>query len=96
MPTVLAVWHSNRYEDGMPEDDSTIENRVYLFKDLAAAFLRSSAGTLASADDEERGRAIEALAELARISCVVADTEDDSPDRVYELVLASDAEDDDA
>ncbi len=73
----------------MTDDESTIENRVYLFKDLAAAFLRSSAGTLASSDDDERGRAIEALAELARISCVVADTEEATPERVYELVLGA-------
>ena len=70
-------------------EESTIENRVYLFKDLAAAFLRSAPGSLASPDDEERGRAIEALAELARIACVVSDNEDASADRIYELVLAS-------
>ena len=70
-------------------EESTIENRVYLFKDLAAAFLRSAPGSLASPDDEERGRTIEALAELARIACIVSDNEDASPDRIYELVLAS-------
>jgi hypothetical protein len=74
-------------------DDSNIENRVYLFKDLAAAFVRAAAGSLASSDEEERGRALEALAELARISCVVADNEEASAERVYELVLGSDEED---
>ncbi len=75
-------------------DDSTIENRVYLFKDLAAAFVRSAASSLASPDDDERARALEALAELARIACVVADSEEASPDRVYELVLGSEGDDD--
>lgn len=67
-------------------DDSTIENRVYLFKDLAAAFVGAAADRLCSGDEAERSRAIDALAELARISCVVADAEDEQPERVAELV----------
>lgn len=73
-------------------DGSNIENRVYLFKDLATAYVQAAATSLASPDDGERGRALEVLAELARISCVVADSENDTPDRVYELVLGGDAE----
>lgn len=63
-------------------DDSTIENRVYLFKDLAAAFVGAAADKLASSDATERERALAALAELARVSCVVADTEDEEPEEV--------------
>lgn len=75
-------------------DDSTIENRVYLFKDLASAYVRVAADSLASADEDERGRALEVLAELARISCVVADSDAQAPDRVYELVLGGESGDD--
>ena len=50
-------------------DDSTIENRVYLFKDLAAAWLAANPGALGT-DPQS------ALAEIARIACEVADGEE--------------------
>ncbi|MEM9072667.1 MAG: hypothetical protein AAGE52_29435 [Myxococcota bacterium] len=50
-------------------DDSTIENRVYLFKDLAAAWIAANPGVLQSA----KADALAALAELARVSAEVAD-----------------------
>jgi hypothetical protein len=75
-------------------EDSTIENRVYLFKALASAYLANAGSQLSSDDDDDRARAIEALSELARISCVVADTEDEPPERVRDLVLVDEDEDD--
>jgi hypothetical protein len=75
-------------------EDSTIENRVYLFKALASAYLANAGSQLSSDDDDDRARAIEALSELARISCVVADTEDEPPERVRDLVLDDEDEDD--
>ncbi len=65
---------------------STIENRVYLFKDLAAAFVAEHGAMLASANGAERQRALRALGDLAHASCVVADTEARSADEVAELV----------
>ena len=53
-------------------DDSTIENRVYLFKDLAAAWLAAHPSGLGAVDPAERARARAALAEIGRISCIVA------------------------
>ena len=76
-------------------DETTIENRVYLFKALASAYLANAGGQLSSDDDDDRARAIEALSELARISCVVADTEHESPERVRDLVLEDEDEDED-
>ena len=67
------------------DDESTIENRVYLFRELAAAFITREGGLLASADDADRARARAALAELARVACLVADLEEATPD---ELALA--------
>jgi hypothetical protein len=52
----------------------TIENRVYLFESLASAFVAAQAGALTSPEPEVRTRARQALAELAWVSCVVADT----------------------
>ncbi|HJK91192.1 MAG TPA: hypothetical protein RMH85_27835 [Polyangiaceae bacterium LLY-WYZ-15_(1-7)] len=63
-------------------DDSTIENRVYLFKDLAAAWLAAHPSGLGAVDPAERARARAALAEIGRISCIVADGEDLSPDEI--------------
>lgn len=56
--------------------DSTIENRVYLFRDLAGTWLAENGEMLAS--EEERPAALRALADIAYVSCVVADTEQDS------------------
>ncbi len=75
-------------------DESTIENRVYLFKALAAAFLDNAGALLASSDDDDRARAVEALAELARISCIVADEDEASPSQVRNLILDDDDGDD--
>lgn len=77
------------------DDDSTIENRVYLFKALAAAFLDNAGALLASSDDDDRSRAVEALAELARISCIVADEDEAAPSTVRNLILDDDDDDDD-
>ena len=63
-------------------DDSTIENRVYLFKDLAAAWLAAHPSGLGAVDPAERARARAALAEIGRISCIVADGEDLPPDEI--------------
>lgn len=56
------------------QGESTIENRVYLFKDLAAAYVQAHGGLLSSNDHGERKRALRALADLAYAACVVADT----------------------
>jgi len=67
---------------------STIENRVYLFKDLAAAFLAEHGAMLGSTSANEQRRGRRALAEIARASCIVADTEDLSAGEVAELVAS--------
>ena len=54
-------------------DDSTIENRVYLFKDLAAAFLSANPGALQGSG---RAAGLAALADLAFVACTMADTEE--------------------
>lgn len=69
----------------------TIENRVYLFESLARAFIEGSGAQLASADGRVRARALEALAELARVSCVVADSGRRAPDDVRRDVLGAPA-----
>ena len=66
--------------------ESTIENRVYLFKDLAAAFLAEHGAMLGSTNASEAARGRRALAEIARASCLVADTEGLTADEVAELV----------
>ena len=58
-------------------DDSTIENRVYLFKDLASAWIRAHGMTVG--DPQHRGHAFRALADLAYVSAVFADEEELSP-----------------
>ena len=60
----------------------TIENRVYLFESLASAYVAAQAEALTSADPEVRARTRQALAELAWVSCVVADTGDEDADEV--------------
>ncbi|MAQ17955.1 MAG: hypothetical protein CMN30_24555 [Sandaracinus sp.] len=61
---------------GSMADESTIENRVYLFKDLAAAYLSANPGALKGA---ERDAGLAALADLAFVACTLADTEDLDP-----------------
>lgn len=64
------------------DDDSTIENRVYLFKDLAAAWLSANPNAFTA----DRQGAMRTLADLAYASCVVADTCDETPDQVRDKV----------
>lgn len=70
-------------------DEGTIENRVYLFESLAKAFLEKSADELSGKNLERRARAIRALADLAYVSCAVADTQRLSPKGVRKRVLAA-------
>ena len=56
----------------------TTENRVYLFKDLAAAYLSANPGALHG----QRDVALAALADLAFVSCVMADGDDMDPDAI--------------
>lgn len=68
---------------------SSIENRVYLFESLASSYVAAASEALGSKDAGERERARRALAELAYVSCVVADTEDLSPEAVRERLLSA-------
>lgn len=67
-------------------DDGSIENRVYLFESLASSFVASASDLLSSGDEKQRARALRAIADLAYVSCVVADTADSSPDEVRERI----------
>jgi predicted nuclease of restriction endonuclease-like RecB superfamily len=73
------------------DDDGTIENRVYLFESLAKAFVEKSADDLSAKSPERRARALRALADLAYVSCAVADTQHLSPKAVRRKVLAATA-----
>lgn len=53
-------------------DDSTIENRVFLFKDVAAAWISANPTALTS----DRTAALAALADLAFVCCTLADEEE--------------------
>ncbi len=57
---------------GKKQQSSTIENRVYLFADLASAFLEDNGATLVGTD-AQRDKAMRALGDLAHAACVVAD-----------------------
>ncbi|HNS97414.1 MAG TPA: hypothetical protein PLJ27_03365 [Polyangiaceae bacterium] len=59
----------------MGKKESTVENRVYLFRDLAGAWLASFGDQLGAEDEKIRQRGRDALAEIAYISCVLSDTE---------------------
>jgi hypothetical protein len=72
-------------------DDGTIENRVYLFEALAKAFVERAAGDLSAKSPQRRARALRALADLAAVSCVVADTQHLSPKAVRRAVLGATA-----
>jgi hypothetical protein len=67
----------------------TIENRVYLFESLASSFISSIGEQLVSGDASVRERARQALADLAFVSCAVADTGHLSPEQVRERVLGA-------
>jgi predicted nuclease of restriction endonuclease-like RecB superfamily len=71
----------------MGKKDDTIENRVYLFESLASSYVSAASELLGSEDAATRERARRALAELAYVSCVVADTQHLSPEEVRERVL---------
>lgn len=69
--------------------DDTIENRVYLFDSLASAYVSAASELLSSEDEATRARAMRALADLAFVSCVVADTGHLSPEQVRQRVLGA-------
>lgn len=69
--------------------DDTIENRVYLFDSLASAYVSAASELLSSDDEAARARAMRALADLAFVSCVVADTGHLSPEQVRQRVLGA-------
>ncbi|WP_224247933.1 hypothetical protein [Hyalangium gracile] len=73
----------------MAKTDDTIENRVYLFESLASSYVAAASELLGSEDEAVRQRAMRALAELAYVSCVVADTQHLTPEQVRERVLGS-------
>jgi len=73
----------------MANTDDTIENRVYLFESLASSYVAAASGLLGSEDAEVRERARRALAELAYVSCIVADTQHLSPEQVRDRVLGT-------
>ena len=65
----------------------TIENRVYLFESLARGFLEQRAEELDAKNPERRARALRALADLAFVSCAVADTGSWKAESVRQRVL---------
>lgn len=73
----------------MAKSDDTIENRVYLFESLASSYVAAASELLGSDDEAVRERARRALAELAYVSCVVADTQHLSPEQVRDRVLGA-------
>ena len=69
--------------------DDTIENRVYLFESLASSYVQAASDVLGSEDPAVRERARRALAELAYVSCIVADTGALSAEQVRDRVLGA-------
>lgn len=67
--------------------ESTIENRVYLFRELAAAFIAREGALLTSPKEADRGRARNGLAEIARVACLVADLEHATPDELAKAIV---------
>lgn len=65
---------------------STIENRVYLFKDMAQAFLVSNGRLLASSDPSKRALALRALGDIAHAAAVFADSDQRSPEEVRDRI----------
>ncbi|MBM7115150.1 hypothetical protein [Archangium primigenium] len=68
--------------------DDTVENRVYLFESLASSYVAAASEALASEDEAVRTRAHRVLADLAFVSCLVADTGHLSAEQVRERMLA--------
>lgn len=64
------------------DDESSTENRVYLFRELAAAYIGAKPDAFGSDGTK-------ALAEIARISCIVADGDDASADELTKQILGS-------
>ncbi|WP_246357670.1 hypothetical protein [Pyxidicoccus fallax] len=81
------------------KNDTTIENRVYLFESLASAYVSAASEQLGADEPAARERARRALAELAYVSCVVSDTAHLSAEQVRDRVLglpeATEAQDED-
>ena len=73
----------------MAKKDDTIENRVYLFESLASSYVQAASDVLGSEDPAVRERARRALAELAYVSCIVADTGALSAEQVRDRVLGA-------
>lgn len=69
--------------------DDTLENRVYLFDSLASAYVSAASELLSSEDEAVRVRARRALADLAYVSCIVADTGHLSAEQVRQRVLGA-------
>jgi hypothetical protein len=65
----------------------TVENRVYLFESLARGWLEARAEELDAKNPERRARALRALADLAYVSCAVADTGSWKAESVRQRVL---------
>jgi hypothetical protein len=65
----------------------TGENRVYLFESLARGWLETRAEELDAKNPERRARALRALADLAWVSCAVADTGSWKAESVRQRVL---------
>jgi hypothetical protein len=68
------------------EQDDTIENRVYLFRDLACAWIEKRGELLGSVNTDDRQRALDALALIAFASCTVADSGDEDPAEVAKRI----------
>lgn len=75
--------------DPQPAAPDTVENRVYLFESLARAFVEKAADDLGSKNEDRRGRALRALADLAYVSCVVADGAQASPKALRRRILSA-------
>ncbi len=65
-------------------EDSTLENRVYLFKDLASAWIRAHGAALG--DPSTREHALRALADIAFVCATVADEDELSPRELAEAL----------
>lgn len=74
------------------DDTDTIENRVYLFESLASSYVAAASELLGAEDEAVRQRARRALAELAYVSCIVADTGHLTAEQVRDRVLGAPGE----
>lgn len=70
----------------MGKKNGTIENRVYLFREMATAFVGAQSELLASNLPGDRARAMRALGDIAHAASAVADSEGLSADQLRELV----------